>query len=321
MVSYYYDGKNRRVKKDLASGTDVLYINHGWQELEEREWDTNGEGTEDDKWEPRRQYVYGPTYVDEVLIFDKDTDSDGDCTDGEGSSRYFYAQQANWNVVAVTDSSGDTAERIKYDPYGEATVSVQPGHSSTGNPYLFQSRRWDSEVSLYYFRNRVMSPVLGRFLQRDPHVYADQISLYEYAGSSPCVSIDPLGEYWITFELETGKKTRYYVPDPCGEWEYTKGEWVTLFVCKGDRACCEKLYRELPKASGYGESGDWNECPGCTKCVIKRGGFPCYGYTGARETAEVVKGQRFLGFLWRRCEAVVTKMHAVDLKVYCGTCE
>ena len=61
--------------------------------LEEREWDTNGEGAEDDKWEPRRQYVYGPTYIDEVLIFDKDTDDDGDCTDGGGSSRCFYAQQ------------------------------------------------------------------------------------------------------------------------------------------------------------------------------------------------------------------------------------
>jgi len=57
---------------------------------------------------------------------------------------------------------------MRYDPYGQFTLTVQDGHSATGNPYLFQGRRWDDEVSLYYFRNRVMSPVLGRSLQRDP---------------------------------------------------------------------------------------------------------------------------------------------------------
>jgi len=119
VVEYYYDGLNRRVKKDLAAGTDVIYLYDGWQVLEEREWDSA-----DSRWEPRRQYVEGGTYIDEHLIFDKDTDDDGDCTDAGGSERYFYCQQANWNVVAVTDSNGDTVEKVKYDPYGEATVTV-----------------------------------------------------------------------------------------------------------------------------------------------------------------------------------------------------
>ena len=66
----------------------------GWQVLDDRKRDTNGEGAEDNKWEPRRQYVYGDTYIDEVLIFDKDTHDDGDCTDGGGSSRHLYCQQA-----------------------------------------------------------------------------------------------------------------------------------------------------------------------------------------------------------------------------------
>ena len=201
VVTYYYDGLNRRVKKDLNTGTDVIYLYdacppavwRGWQVLEEREWDTNGEGPEDDKWEPRRQFVYGATYIDEVLIFDKDTDDDGDCTDAGGSSRYFYAQQANWNVVAVTDSSGDTAEKIKYDPYSEAAVTVQDGHSTTGNAYLFQSRRWDDEVDLYYFRNRVVSPTLGRFITRDPVGYVDGYNLYAYASGRPTFAVDPMG--------------------------------------------------------------------------------------------------------------------------------
>ena len=75
---------HRRVKKDLAGDTDVVHPYNGWQVLEEREWDSDGEGSADDKWEPRRQYAYEALYIDESLIFDKDTDDDGDCVDAGG---------------------------------------------------------------------------------------------------------------------------------------------------------------------------------------------------------------------------------------------
>ena len=188
IVTYYYDGLNRRVKKDFPAATDIIFLNDGWQELEEREYDTG-----DSRWEPRRQFVYGGTYIDEPLIFDKDTDNDGDCTDAGGSSRYFYAQQANWNVVAVTGSDGTIVEKIKYDPYGQAAVTVQQGQSASGNPYLFHGRRWDPETGLYYFRNRVYSPVLGRFFQTDPANYADSFNLYEFEAARTTTLIDPRG--------------------------------------------------------------------------------------------------------------------------------
>ena len=189
-----YGGLHRGLRKGLVTGMDVIYLYDGWQVLEEREWDST-----DSKWEPRRQYVEGGTYIDEHLIFDKDTDNDGDCTDAGGSERYFYCQQANWNVVAVTDSSGDTVEKIDYDPYGEATVTVQPGKTASGNPYLFQGRRWDDEVSLYYFRNRVLSPVLGRFLQRDAIGHRDSLNIYHFERCQPTRSIDPLG--YVTYTI------------------------------------------------------------------------------------------------------------------------
>ena len=186
VMKYCYDGLNRRVKKDLDSGTDILYIYDGWQVVEEREYDAG-----DTAWEARRQYVYGGQYIDEPLIFDKDTDSDGDCIDGGGSTRYFYCQQANYNVVALTNDTGTVVEKVAYDPYGEYTLTLD---GSTGNTLLFQGRRWDSEADLYYFRNRSYSPVLGRFLQRDPIGYADGMNLYEFEGNCPTGSIDPMGE-------------------------------------------------------------------------------------------------------------------------------
>ena|GEM_PF-3625968 len=131
----------------LDTGTDVVYIYNGhaghslgggsWQCIEERELD-------DSVWETRRQFIYGGRYIDAPLIFDKDTDCDGDCTDfadePSGANRYFYAQQVNFNVVAMVkddqDGTATRVETIQYDPYGAATVTVADGQSATGNPYL-----------------------------------------------------------------------------------------------------------------------------------------------------------------------------------------
>jgi len=175
---------------DPQGGVGSFNLDWGEGSEQEREYDAG-----DSAWEPRRQFVYGGTYIDEHLIFDKDTDGDGVCDD----ARYFYAQQANWNVVAITDSSGDLAEKVKYDPYGQATVYVEEGKSASGNPYLFQGRRWDDEVGLYYFRNRVMNSVLGRFLQKDAFwtglLTGEGLNKYLLAVGAPTVWTDPNGEY------------------------------------------------------------------------------------------------------------------------------
>ena len=101
VARYLYDGLNRRVKKDVESGTDVVYVYDGWQVLEEREEDGA------DNWEARRQFIYGGRYIDEPLIFDIDTTGDGNCTDAaSGDDRYLYAQNANYNIMALTDNEG-----------------------------------------------------------------------------------------------------------------------------------------------------------------------------------------------------------------------
>jgi len=174
----------------------VIYLYDGWQCIEEREDDG---GT----WEARRQYVYGGIYIDEPLIFDKDYDSDGDCTDfnyggSRGAHRYYYAQQVNYNVTAMVVDDGDGSvtfiEWAEYDPYGAATVTIADGQSATGNPYLFQGRRWDAEIGLYYFRNRWYSPELGRFLQRRyPDSHLMRKGPYALTVGNPLAERDPLG--------------------------------------------------------------------------------------------------------------------------------
>jgi len=110
---------------------------------------------------------------------DVDTDGDGDCVDAGGSKRYFYCQDANYNVVALRQGS-NIVERYEYDPYGNVRIfkgyDAAAGHehltvvsdSIAGNPFLFAGYFYDNETGLYHVRHRMYSPTLQRWLQRDP---------------------------------------------------------------------------------------------------------------------------------------------------------
>ena len=180
---YYYDGLNRRIKKDLTNGNDVVYLYDGWRCVEEREVDG---GT----WEMRRQYVYGGQYIDEPVLFDKDTDDDE-----EIDVSYWYLHDTNYNIVALADATGGTLERCWYEPYGPTTftnasgiANTPPSESDYANTLAFQGQRLDTDSGLYYFRNRHYSPTLGRFVQTDP---GSAMSMYRFI--DPVNHVDPLG--------------------------------------------------------------------------------------------------------------------------------
>ncbi|GIW85567.1 MAG: hypothetical protein KatS3mg107_1227 [Gemmataceae bacterium] len=140
------------------------------------------------------QYVWSPVYVDALILRDRDSDGDGTLDE-----RLWVVQDANYNVTALLDDSGEVVERYIYDPFGQATVldaewNVRSAGSAYDWLYLHQGGRYDVTSGLYHFRHRDYSPTLGRWTSLDPLRYAaGDVNLYRSVGNNPLNSLDPSG--------------------------------------------------------------------------------------------------------------------------------
>jgi len=187
IASYRYDALGRRVEKALSGGATTRYVLDGVQVVEE----FDGSNV----WQARYVYEDG---IDQPRCMDR-----ADIADVNGNSnttevlRFHYHQQALGSVTELTQPTGAVVEWVTYDVYGLPTILNQVGttvsQSSVGNPWLYTGREYDPESGTYFYRARTYDPGTGRFLQRDPSGYIDDLSLQQYASSSPTCLIDPLG--------------------------------------------------------------------------------------------------------------------------------
>jgi len=171
-ATYKYDALGRRLQKSTG-GVATTFVHDGDQVVAEYEGTTL-----------KRRYIYG-AYIDEPLAM------------ATSAGTQYYHQSRIYSVMAMTNSSGQLAERYGYTPYGKRRVVSPSGStlaaSAVGNQVGFTGRYHDAETALTYFRARYQDAELGRFVGRDPLGYFDGANRYAFLRNSPANFFDPTG--------------------------------------------------------------------------------------------------------------------------------
>ena len=115
----------------------------------------------------------------------------------------YACQDANFNLTAITDTSGTVVERYVFDPYGNRTIYNGSWAAESTSSYTWfighQGLISDVESRLIDNRRRMANSALG-FSQREPSGwrYVAGSNLYTLVNDNPLANVDPWGLSWYS---------------------------------------------------------------------------------------------------------------------------
>ena len=116
--------------------------------------------------------------------------------DGETADTVFFLYDANCNVNAIVDESGELVKTFDYDVFG----ALRTGYTPYGNNKLQFAGgvgHPTDDSGLIYMRARYYDPASGRFISEDPG--RNGTNWYTYCLNNPVNMIDPNGQMAYTW--------------------------------------------------------------------------------------------------------------------------
>ena len=166
-VEYTYDSSDRLIKRRVDGITTTHIFHSGVNPI--LELDENGN--------VMARRLTAPS-LDQIFALDM-----------SGETLWLLRDQVG-TVRDLVSDAGEIANHYVSDSFGNI---LSTSNSSLDNRVLFQSRDFDEQTGLGYFRARFYDPMLGRFIEEDPR----EPFGYDTFNNNPLLYVDPFGEVAI----------------------------------------------------------------------------------------------------------------------------
>jgi len=196
LAAFAYDAFGRRVARMSGESTSFFFYD-GWNLVRELRT-TGGENVGVD------EYFWG-----------RDVSSSLDGAGGVGGlvllvhdgAAYVPLYDANGNITAYVGASGSLVARYTYDCFGNVISSS--GEQAGDFRFGFSTKYQDEATGLLLYECRCYSPVLGRWMTRDPIGEDGGVNLYAFCEDDPLDNCDYLGLSMYPLDM---------LPDPRTCW-------------------------------------------------------------------------------------------------------
>ena len=188
-LEFGYDHQGRRIWSKISTNNgsyvvsrNTRFVYDGWNLVAELNATNNA---------PQRTYLWGNDLSGTLdgaggiggLVAIRD----------HGAGTYhFTCYDGNGNIMALVNAADQSVSaQYEYSPFGELIRATGPMAKS--NPFRFSTKYWDEESGLVAFPERIYSPALGRWTNRDIAEEEAGINLFALLANNPVNDIDPLG--------------------------------------------------------------------------------------------------------------------------------